>query len=192
MFIHPKLIACTLGLLAVSACEMPNERYVDLLTRADSSLTAKQDRLRRDFNLGAYGRYDYDEATGAFVLSDSGFARVIADAQFVGEVSRRDSVWTWAWELPAIPSRLAIMANAARWYGWRHRIRLLRESGWHAEEVDGWEMTSLTSWIGDADGAYRAPSSDSSAFVFLLLTKVRWAPPGQRVESLIRSPRSHE
>jgi hypothetical protein len=183
------ILTLILGLLTAS-CEMPRDRYVDILTTADSGMTAKQRGLEQQFHIGSYQHFDYDEANGAFVFSDSGFARVLADAQFVGEVSRRDSVWTWAWALPYVNSGFTRTSRQARRYGWIHGIQRLRTSGWHADQVDGWEMTSLTAWIGNAAGAYRAPSSDSSIYVFLLLNNVRWAPPGRSVDAYIKSPRN--
>ena len=96
-------VACIVSLVLGSvACTMEWDRYVDLLTRADSALGAKQDRLEQDFRLGTYAHFDYDEGTGTIVFSDSGVAKVLADIQFVGDVSRRDSVWRWAWDLPYV------------------------------------------------------------------------------------------
>jgi hypothetical protein len=169
---------------------MPEAEYVDLLTRADSLMGVHQDSLGAAFRIGRYARFDYDEATGIFVFSDSGRAKVLADIQFVGEVSRRDSIWTWAWELPFVASHLAQAAGKARWYGWRHGIARLRTSGWRGDFTDGWEMTSLTALIAGADGAYRAPSSDSLRYTFVLLRNVRWARPGRSVESYLQSPRA--
>lgn len=169
---------------------MSHRDYVALLTTADSAMSARQARLQRQFRLGGYRRFDYDEASGAFVFSDSGFARVLADAEFVGEVSRRDSTWRWAWELPWVAPNLARSASKARRYGWFHGIRRLRDSGWHGDDVDGWEMSSLAGWLAGADGGYRAPSSDSSTYTFVLFHNVRWAPAGTKVTSYIHSPRA--
>ncbi len=179
------MLAVTIALAA--GCAMPEAEYVSLLTRADSLMTVHQDSLRAVFDLGGYAHFDYDEGTGIFVLSDSGVAKVLADVQFVGEVSRLDSTWTWAWEVPVFSGRLSTSATSARWYGWRHGIRRLRSSGWHADATDGWEMTSLTGLIAGAEGAYRAPSSDSTKYTFMLLRNVRWAPPGRTVDSFLTS-----
>jgi hypothetical protein len=171
---------------------MSDSEYVDLLTRADSALTAKQDRVRADFQLGAHARYDYDEALGLIVFSNNDTAVVVADVQFVGNVSRTDSAWHWAWDLPYVSPGLSAAARKARRYGWRRGVPLLKRTGWHADDIDGWEMTSLTAWIAGAEGAYRAPSSDSSRFTFMLLNNVRWADAGRTVDSYIISPRARE
>jgi hypothetical protein len=166
---------------------MPRAQYVDLLTRADSALRARQDRVAAQFHIGDWPRFDYDEGTGVLVLSSHDSARVLADVQFVGDVDRRDSLWTWSYDIPAVRP-FSSDSRAARRYGWWHGISLLRHGGWHADDVDGWEMTSLTAWITNAEGAYRAPSSDSSKFTFMLLRHVRWAPAGRSVASYLESP----
>lgn len=182
-------LACVLTAALLAGCEMPRDRYVRILTRADSLMTVHQDRLRREYQLDRWPRFDYDEGAGLLVFSEGGVARVLADVQFVGDVSRRDSTWTWAWELPYVSGDLAGAASEARRYGWLHGVVPLRRSGWHGDNGDGWEMTSLTGWIAGAEGGYRAPSSDSSRYTFMLLRNVRWAPPGRRVESYLISPR---
>ena len=50
----------------LAGCEMSNERYVALLTRADSAMTAHQDRLERDFHMGTWPQYD--STTYTFML----------------------------------------------------------------------------------------------------------------------------
>jgi hypothetical protein len=167
---------------------MPEEEYRVLLTQADSAMGAKQSHLARTFRLGQYPRFDYDEAQDVLVFSETGIARVVAAVEFVGEVSRRDSVWTWAWDMPVL-QHAAGRARKVRWYGWRHGLPWLRQARWSGDDVDGWEMTSLTAWLTDAEGAYRAPSSDSLRYTFMLLTDVQWAPPGRSVDSYITSPR---
>ena len=179
-----------LSCFVLSGCEMSESDYLKLLTRADSAMSVRQARLKKEFQLGAYKRFDYDEASGIFVFSDSGVARVLADAQFVGDVSRRDSTFRWAWDLPWLASSLTSSANRARYYGWLHGIRRLRDSEWPGGEGDGWEMTALTGWLGGSEGGYRAPSSDSSTYTFVLLHHVRWAPPNTTAKSYIRSPRA--
>jgi hypothetical protein len=185
-----RTILLLLGVALFSACAMPHDRYVELLTRADSAMAAHQERLKRDFRLGAWPRFDYDEDAGILVFSEGGVAKVLADVQFVGEVSRRDSTWTWAWDLQYVSDQLARAAAETRRYGWLHGLAPLCRSGWAADYTDGWEMTSLTGWIAGAEGGYRAPSSDSAHFTFMLLRNVRWAPPGRTVQSYLVSPRA--
>lgn len=185
-----RLLVAALLAVQLYACEMPDARYIALLTRGDSAMSVKQDHLERDFHIGEYRRFDYDEGIGLLVFSDTGVARVLADVQFVGAVRRRDSTWRWAWDLQYIPDSLARAASQARRYGWLHGVRRLRQASWRGDQVDGWEMTSLTAWLAGADGAYRAPSSDSTTYTFMLLRHVRWAPPGRRADSYLISPRA--
>jgi len=178
-------------LLASLACQMPEEEYRAWLTAADSTLGVRQDSLQATFHIGSFSRFDYDEATGAFVFSDSGVARVIAQAEFVGFAARRDSTWTWSWQQPQFSPSLTRAARKARRYGWLHGVARLRSSGWRGDYVDGWEMTSLTCVISGCLGAYRAPASDSSGYTFLLFKTMAVARPGSAPSDYVTSPRAH-
>lgn len=168
-----------------SACrrEMPHDRYVALVTEATDTMRARNTRLHDAFRLSAYERWDWDQDTGLLVFSDSGVAKVIADVQFVGDVSLNDSTFLWAWANQSVERRLQRAAENARRYGRRHGIRKLTEAHWAAGEVAGWEMTSLTGFINGSQGVYRAPSARNHTF--LVMSNVRWAPPNTPVSSVI-------
>jgi hypothetical protein len=189
MRVRPFILLVCLGILlpGAAACrrEMPHERYVALLTEATDSMRARNARLERAFRLGSYEHWDWDQDAGVLVFSDSGVARVIADVQFVGDVSLNDSTFLWAWANQTVDRRLQRAAANARRYGQRHGIRKLTEAHWAADEVDGWEMTSLTGLINHSAGIYRAPVRDSRGFTFLVMSHLRWAPPNTPVSAII-------
>jgi hypothetical protein len=60
-------------------------------------------------------------------------------------------------------------------YGDRREFEKLMNSKWTAEEVDGWEMTSISAYLMKAKGAYRVKSSDDSLFVFMIFKEINWA-----------------
>lgn len=178
---------CTLAALAYTqGCRaMPHDQYVEILTEAHEELSERQQQLEGEFGLGGLTHYDFDQDAGLIVFSDSGVAKVVADIQVVGDISRLDSTWMWSWANPRVVPGMQRAARKARRVGWRRGIRRLKQEHWPADQVDGWEMTSLTAMFAGADGAYRAPQPDSSGYVFLLLRNVRWAPPGTRVEDVL-------
>jgi hypothetical protein len=176
--------------MPLAACrEMPRDEYVALLTVASDSLTARQHRLDAEFHFAAHQRFDWDEEAGLLVFSDHDTAKVISHIQFVGEVTTRDSSWRWSWGNDDVAPPMQRATRSARWYGWRHGIRLLRQPHWTGDQQDGWEMTALTAWITDAVGAYRAPYSDSSGYSFPVLRDMRRAPPGTLVSRLLPNAR---
>jgi hypothetical protein len=170
----------------VSACrEMPHDRYVALLTEATDTMRAREQRLDSTFHIGSYPRWDWDQDAGVLVFSDGGTAKVVADVQFVGDVSRGDSTFLWAWANETVDPRLRKAAEKARRYGLSHGIPRLKHAHWAASEVDGWEMTSLTGYINGSEGLYRAPEPDSTGYTFLVLEHVRWAPPNTPVSAIL-------
>lgn len=51
-------------------------------------------------------------------------------------------------------------------------------------------MTSLAGLLAGAEGGYRAPSSDSALYTFVLMRNLRWAPAGRSTDSYIFGPRA--
>ena len=176
---HLTIIAVTLTTLAACVRPMGDEEYRAFLTRAHEELTAKQERLKSDFRLGDYDHYDVDQTTGMIVFSDHGVPKVVADIQFVGSFSPLSNTWLWAWGNDSLEPALKADVRRVRDYGREHGIRRLTDAKWAAEEVDGWEMTSISAQVLQAEGAYRSPSRNGA--LFMLLRNVRWADPSQRI-----------
>jgi hypothetical protein len=162
-----------LAVLLLAGCGRPmsSSRYAEFLTDSHAYLTQRQARLDALYGIGGCDRYDWDQETGQIVFSDSGVARVVADVQFVGSISSRSGTWLWAWDNPTISTGLTRAARRVRRFGEQRRIRRLTEATWPADEVDGWEMTSIAARLTQAEGAYRSPGENGAAF--LLLANVR-------------------
>ena len=69
--------------------------FVGLVARAHEYLTARQDALQREFRLGSWPRWDWDQDTGELVFSRDGVPHVVADFQFVGSISTVSDTWRW-------------------------------------------------------------------------------------------------
>jgi len=91
----------------------------------------------------------------------------------VGDVSSKSKTWLWAWANPTIKDSLQQAARQAKQHGVENGIRQLVESTWPADEVDGWEMTSITAMLVNAKGAYKSPGENGT--YFMLFTDIRWA-----------------
>ena len=147
--------------------------YRALLTEAHAYATARQDELRRDFRLDDWPRWDWDQETGQLVFSDAGRARVICDLRFTGSVSTGSGTWLWSWANPYFDPRWTRDVRDVRLVGESRGIPQLTEPTWAADEIDGWEMTSISALVLRARGVYRTP--DENGFTFMVLTSVRWA-----------------
>ena len=153
---------------------MPEPRFVELVTAAHGYLTARQEQLTATFGLSSYERWDWDDDRGAVVFSDGGVPRVVAPSQLVGSVSKRTGTWLWAWANERVAPRLRRDLEEVRRYGEHHGIWQLTTPKWEADEVDGWEMTSIAAYILQAKGAYRMPNDHLLSFA--IFDAVEWAP----------------
>lgn len=62
--------------------------------------------------------------------------------------------------------------SRVREYGKQNGIDRLAKDYWPANEVDGWEMTSVAGFILGAKGAYRTP--DENGFIYMVIMDVGW------------------
>jgi len=179
MFRLNKIVLVTLlalGLTHVKCkakLEADESKFVALVTQAHEYLTTQQDRNEKEFALSTYPRYDWNQETGELVFSEYGRPKVIARIQLVGDVSSKSKTWLWAWANPTIKDSLQQAARQAKQHGVQNGIRQLVESTWPADEVDGWEMTSITAMLVNAKGAYKSPGENGT--YFMVFTDIRWA-----------------
>jgi hypothetical protein len=152
---------------------MAEPKFVELVTAAHQFLTARQDTLTNEFGLSRYQRWDWDADQGSIVFSDDGTPRVIAQAQLVGSVSRKTGTWLWAWANRSIEQRLYRDLAEVRKFGEQKGIWQLTTAKWEADEVDGWEMTSISAYVLQSKGAYRMPHEH--LFTFAILDSITWA-----------------
>jgi len=146
-------------------------------------LHARQKAFLVDYEIEKHKRWDWDQDTCQLVFSNDGVPAVIASIGFVGSISTISNTWLWSWANPSFSDNASALMKKVRDFGEVHGFPRLTTPKWSAEEVDGWEMTSIAAHILNARGAYRTP--DDTGFTFLVITDVRLArgqhePPGHK------------
>jgi len=157
---------------------MSDAEYRRLITRTAAELKVKQNRFTA--RVSGYGHFDWSQDTGRLALSSPGKPTLIADFQFVGDVSKSSGTWLWAWDNPTVAEPLKRGSRTVRAFGRTERMTRLTTSKWSADQVDGWEMAGLAASILGSDAAYRTESSNG--YEFLVLANLREAPEGFRVD----------
>jgi len=143
------------------------ESFLDM---AVDYLRRQQDRLKSEFELGSWPRYDYDQDAGTLTFSSDGMVGmvgVLADIHIVGSTSKSGGTWLWAWDNPSILENVKHCLGDVRAYGESHGLEKLTTAKWPGDERDGWEMTAATAFILRAEGAYRAPGGNGALFMVL-------------------------
>src|SRR5271157_1194218 len=141
------------------------EQYDEFVRESYDYLNRVQDAAKRDFTLGSYERFDWDQGKGTLTFSDKRVPKVIAQVEFVGSISNRTKTWLWSWDNATILPSVKEHITEVRRFGELHGLRELTTAKWEATEEDGWAMTAVTARILQARGAYRPPSENGFAFV---------------------------
>jgi hypothetical protein len=149
------------------------DKLDQLLREATSFLEEKQEQLQKDFRIGEYERYDWNQDSGQLIFSHKGKPRVVADIVFVGSVSTVSDTWLWSWANDSNLEPVKARMREVRQYGQDHNLLKLATAHWRATQQDGWEMTAVAAFLLGAVGAYRSPKD--GGFTFMVMTRVDWA-----------------
>ena len=71
----------------------------------------------------------------------------------------------WAWANPHFNDLEIGLIDQIREFGEKESIQKLVEAKWSADEVDGWEMTSISARLLESQGAYKSPGENGSLFL---------------------------
>ncbi|WP_341873499.1 DUF6882 domain-containing protein [Azotobacter salinestris] len=148
------------------------EAYRSLVTEAHQYITECQDRLRSEYQLDAWPRYDWEQESASLVFSDETGPRVRASIQFVGSISTRSNTWLWSWANDSLLHQVTCLMSRVKEHGEQKEIKQLATDYWPADEIDGWEMTSIAGYLLGAKGAYRTP--DEKGFTYMVIMDVSW------------------
>jgi hypothetical protein len=137
----------------------------ELLARAEAYTTECQERLKEEFSLLDWERYDYNQESASLIFSSAGVPRVTMKIQIVGSWARGPGTWLWSWDNDSILPGAAEYVHVLRRFGEQHDFERLSRPLWPAEEVDGWEMTSVACLLLQGEGVYRSPDQDAALFM---------------------------
>ena len=139
-------------------------------------LQAKNERLRKEYRLGDWPRYDYDMEAGVLIFSDQGVAKVIAEIQIAGSTSMNAGNWLWAWGNSHWPQELTTDSLLARSFGEEHGICELMHDYVDGDDLNGlgWKLTAVMAKLAHVAGAYRPPRSEGGG-LYVTYKNIAWA-----------------
>ena len=139
-------------------------------------LQDKNERLRAEFRLGDWPRYDYDFDAGTLIFSAQGVPKVIAEIQIAGTTSAEVGNWLWAWANASLPPELVTASRLVRAFGEEHGISDLTGETVEGDDLNalGWRLTSIMVRVTNALGAYRPPR-DEGGSLYLIYKSISWA-----------------
>jgi len=166
-----KIIAILLNIFMTEA--IADEKWIAQVTESHNYLTERQDALMAEYKLGEHKRFDWDQDAGSLIFSNDGVVGVIAKVQFVGSISTKSNTWLWSWANSSVQDNVKDQMHIIKGFGEKSGYDALTTEKWEGDEVDGWEMTSVTAQLLNAKGAYRTASDNG--FTYMVITEIKWA-----------------
>jgi hypothetical protein len=139
----------------------------ELLAEAEGYATRCQERLKAEFSLLDYPRYDYDQESATLVFSGTDRPNLKFTIQVIGSWAAKSGTWLWAWDNDSILLGAREHVHMLQKFGEQCGFQRMSEALWEAEQADAWEMTSVACLLLQADGVYRAPDEDGALFMVL-------------------------
>jgi hypothetical protein len=139
--------------------------WADLVIEAEAYTHECQHRLKAEFSLSEWERYDYHQEAASLVFSSGGVPRVRMNIQIVGSWSARAGTWFWSWSNATILPSANEYVGVLKTFGEQNDFGRLSTPLWPAKESDAWQMASLACLLLQGDGVYRAPGEDGSVFM---------------------------
>ena len=139
-------------------------------------LQEKTARLKSEFRLGEWSRYDYDVDAGTLVFSSDGVPKVIAEIQIAGSTSAAAGNWLWAWGNSNWPVERVTDAELVRAFGEEHGIYELMDEYVKDDELNalGWSLAAVMVRVTGSLGAYRPPR-DEGGGLWVTYKSMAWA-----------------
>ncbi len=139
--------------------------FEDLVAQSTDYMRAQNEKNNRLFGIGDYARYEYDLFRSVIWWSDEKEPKVRAKVTVVGSTSTKSDTWMWAWANPHFGDIEIGLIEKVKEFGERESIQKLVEKKWDADEIDGWEMTSISGRLLESQGAYKSPGTNGSLFL---------------------------
>jgi hypothetical protein len=130
--------------------------YDHYVREARALLKERQEQLTKDYDLGEWERYDWNQDRQELV----GTPKVIAKVQFVGSYSKLSNTWRWAWANDTVLPDVKTDIVRVKQLGVEKRWSQLSQPQWSGTQRDGWDMTGVALRVLDARGAYRSPDEN--------------------------------
>jgi hypothetical protein len=150
-----------------AAGRLSEDQVGRLIEVASASTDAAQKALDGRTHFLGYPEwfFDSDGATLRFQGCDA--PTLASPVSLVGSFSTKTNTWMWSWENEGLDERAMGDVWRLRTFGEARDISRLATGYWAAEEVDGWEMTSVAAYLLGAQGVYRAPMDHQMWFMLM-------------------------
>jgi hypothetical protein len=148
------------------------DEFNELIRESYTYMEDKQKKFMDDFNIGSYERWDWDQETGLLVFSQDGKVKVEVKIDFSGSLSTISNTWLWSWGNSSIKESMKSESRKIRELGDELNLMKLACAKWSADEIDGWEMTTIMAKHLNAIGVYRTP--DDKGFSYMVIRDAWW------------------
>ena len=150
---------------------MTDSEFDDFLDNCYDELEEKQALLFRDYNLGNYEEYLYDQVSATIQFKNSGIVELEFIIVPIGSWSSNTNTWMWAWANQSISEELRKKSANLKELAIFTGFGIFSKETFEADENMAHELTSMAVHHLGAMGMYIVPSNHLKAFQALIKIK---------------------
>ena len=146
--------------------------FVALVQESYADLEPKQKTFLAEYKADVHERWDWDQDRAKLIFSHNGAPQVEADIQFAGTLSTQSKTWMWAWANQSLSEQVKAASRTVKALGESTGFMALVAGRQDADEVDGWQLTTIMAQHVGAIGVYRTP--DENGYTYMVITQAKW------------------
>lgn len=150
---------------------MTDSEFDKFLDNCYEELKKKQALLFRDYNLGNYAEYWYDQTSGSIQFKNLGVVELEFIIVPIGSWSSNTNTWMWAWANQSIVEELRENSLQLKELASFTGFDIFKKETFEADESMAHELTSMAVHYLGAMGMYIVPANHIKAFQALIKIK---------------------
>ena len=150
---------------------MTNEEFDDFVANCYQELVSKQDILLKNYNLGAYDSYWFNQIAGTIEFKNMGEVKLEFAVIEVGSWSSKSNSWMWAWANNSLIEEFKAKSLCFKDLYNKTGINIFNERGFQVDEYMAHELTAMAIHHINALGMYIVPTNDLKIFFALVELK---------------------
>ena len=123
---------------------MTDAEFDAFVESSSAALQQKQEKLKRDYGIGAYTSWSYDGNDGRLCFSDdTGRLAVRAETVQIGSFAIQANTWKWAWSNASIPAAQREQSHALTGLFDRTGYEVFRNEACEVDEQMAWQIAAM-------------------------------------------------
>jgi len=147
---------------------MTDEQFDQYLDYCYDKLEKKQEELFKNYNIGSFEEYWYDQETGILQFKTGGNVKLEFNVIFIGSWSSNSNTWMWSWGNESMTEDVKNNSIVLKELKEKTGFGIFTNPFFECDEEMAHELTSFAVEHLNAKGMYISPDGRSQLFMAIM------------------------